>query len=151
MKSKKLYNPAVLNLFMNADIILRDNENNPILLADVRCKTMHSEVSQQILESLVKAKGDIPFVMLVNLENIEIYQWNKKSSIANFKTADILNFYDPDFRKKRILPNYLIALVDAWLSDLAYHWKSSEPPAMLEIQNIGLLEKVRNGSTEKND
>ena len=40
-----------------------------------------------------------------------------------------LSFYEPDLDRKRISPDYLEGLIEAWLRDFAFHWKSQRPPA----------------------
>ncbi len=45
-------NSQVLRLFINADIVARDKNGNPVLLVDVRTRTVHPQVSTQIIESL---------------------------------------------------------------------------------------------------
>jgi len=145
-------NYQVLRLFINADIVARDKNGNPILLVDVRMNTMHSQVGSQIINSLAQTNGSIPFAMLVNAEEISIFKWGGeqwKEPICKLETVNVLSEYEPEFRHKRIFHSYFVSLVEAWLRDLAYHWHSQHPPFLEEIQNIGLLEKLTNGTTEE--
>ncbi len=145
-------NSQVLRLFINADIVARDKNGNPVLLVDVRIRTMYPQVSTKILDSLEQANGSIPFAMLVNLEEMIIFKWrndNWREPICVFNTADVLRRYEPEFGKKRIFYDYFISLIEAWLRDLAYQWKSSSPPFLEEIKKIGLLEKLADGMTDE--
>lgn len=145
-------NYEVFRLFINADIVARDKNGNPVLLVDVRTRTLHPQVSTQILESLEQAKGSIPFAMLVNPENISIFKWksdNWQEPICLLNTAEALSRYEPEFSKKRIFHDYFVSLIEAWLSDLAYRWKSDSPPFIEEIKKIGLLEKLAHGTNEQ--
>jgi hypothetical protein len=45
--------------------------------------------------------------------------------------------------------SYLLTLVEAWLRDLAYHWKSEDPPGSEELGRAGLLEKLEGGTTQR--
>ena len=67
--------------------------------------------------------------MLVTLEDIRIFRWDGAalSEVLHLPTADALSFYDPEFREKRVYEDYLAALVETWLRDVAYHWKSEAP------------------------
>jgi hypothetical protein len=149
---EKTINSPVLRLLINADILARDKNSNPILLADVRTQTIHPQVSTKMIDSLVQANGSIPFAMLVNPEKISIFKWgrdNWQEPICVFNTVDVLSQYEPEFGKKRIFHTYLTSLVEAWLRDLAYHWHSQHPPFWEEIKSIGLLEKLADGTTEE--
>jgi hypothetical protein len=57
--------------------------------------------------------------------------------------------YDPEFPRERVFESYLLTLVEAWLRDLAYHWKSENPPGSEELGRAGLLEKLEGGTTQR--
>jgi hypothetical protein len=100
---------------------------------------------------LQAAKIAIPFAMLVNVDKIQILKWdgnNLSEPIVCFNTADVLSHYEPKFRDKKIFSLYLKGLTEAWLRDLAYHWKSAIPPFTNEIAKIGLLQLIEDGTTE---
>jgi len=97
------------------------------------------------------AKVIIPFAMLADVENILIFQWdgcNLSEPVLSLKTADVLNYYDPEFSKKQIFTPYLTALIEAWLRDLAYHWKLVMPSFTKEMADINLLQLLEGGTTE---
>jgi hypothetical protein len=69
--------------------------------------------------------------------------------IVRLDTREILQFYDPEFPGKRVFESYLLTLVEAWLRDLAYHWKSENPPGSAELERVGLLERLQGGTTQR--
>jgi hypothetical protein len=141
-----------------ADIVAFDKDGQVVLLVEVNTfdfklkdsSAVHRGISQ-IVSYLKAAKQVIPFAMLVDLENIQIFQWdgtNLSEPIKFLKTASILSHYDPEFSNKRIFSFYLSTLVEAWLRDLAYHWKSEKPPASEELAAIDLLQRLEGGTTQ---
>ncbi|NEP44783.1 MAG: hypothetical protein F6K35_38435 [Okeania sp. SIO2H7] len=46
---------------------------------------------------------------------------------------------------------YLETLIETWLRDLDRNWGSPNPPAMKEIEEIGLLEKLDDVTIEELD
>jgi hypothetical protein len=69
--------------------------------------------------------------------------------VVYLDTPKVLSHYDPDFAGKRIFEFYLLTLVEAWLRDLAYHWKSPNPPGSEELQAAGFLGRVEGGTTQR--
>lgn len=142
---------------VRADIIAFNKDNEPILLVEVKSNelksknNLYNQAIEQIIFYLNVANKLIHFGMLVTPENIQIYQWdgiNLSKPILCLQTADVLSHYEAEFKKKKIFHLYLTTLVEAWLRDLAYHWKSQSPPATKELEAIGLLEKLVNGTTQ---
>lgn len=141
-----------------ADIIAFNNTGTPVLLVEVKNNDLkyadNSYIEKginQIGFCLKVADQLIPFAMLVTLESIQIFQWdgiNLSKPVVYLQTAEILSYYEPEFSSKRIFKLYLTTLIEAWLRDLAYHWKSQNPPAAKELEAIGLLEKLVNGTTQ---
>ncbi|MBD2495684.1 hypothetical protein [Nostoc sp. FACHB-280] len=93
------------------------------------------------------------FAMLVDLENIEIFRYSISKNrpllkrLSSFQTSDILSYYDAEFSNKRIFKLYMETLIEAWLRDLAYHWKYEFPPASKGLADIGLLSQLEGGKT----
>lgn len=146
------------NQLCRADVVALDKDGQIVLLVEVKSvdlklkgrKIMESAISQ-LVSYLKAANCGIPFAMLVDLENIRIFQWDGANLLEPdryLKTANILSHYDPEFSNKRIYGLYLSTLVEAWLRDLAYHWKSEKPPATEELAVIGLLQKLVGGTTQ---
>ncbi|BAY91714.1 MULTISPECIES: type I restriction enzyme HsdR N-terminal domain-containing protein [unclassified Tolypothrix] len=147
-----------------ADIIVLDKDEQIVLLVEVKSTEVEGKVAKQqaitqlnsYLQNEIKNNHlflvDEMFLMLVNLRDIEIFKWNGKNlseSLIAIKTANILSHYDPEFSDRKILGLYLETLVEAWLRDLAYHWKSEMPPASDNLAAIGLLQKLQGGTTQK--
>jgi hypothetical protein len=128
-----------------------------VLIVEVKATELKSREAKQKIISQLKsylqaANTNIPFAMLVDLEDIEIFQGDDASlsakPIASLKTMDVLRHYEAEFGTKRIFELYLTALVEAWLRDLAYHWKSEKPPASEQLAAIGLLQQLAGGTTQ---
>jgi hypothetical protein len=140
------------------DFVALDKEGQIILVAEVkgfpfsfRDKKVKHYAILRLIDCLQTARTFIPFAMLVDVENIVIFQWDGKKlsePIISFNTADILSHYEPEFSDKPIFNLYLIGLTEAWLRDLAYHWKSEFPPLSNEMGKIGLLPLLEDGTTQ---
>jgi hypothetical protein len=144
-----------LNAEVPFDIIAQDSTGKIILLVEVKAR--HFE-NRQHRDSFIKqvqlylqaANMEIPFAMLVDLEKIEIFRGNTSDCsepVSSIQTATVLSHYEPEYGKKRIFYPYLERLVESWLRDLAYHWKSETPPASEQLAEIGLLQKLAGGTT----
>ncbi|HEY9668686.1 MAG TPA: type I restriction enzyme HsdR N-terminal domain-containing protein [Coleofasciculaceae cyanobacterium] len=141
----------------HADIVALGSDGQMVLLVEAKATKLKTRgakctVISQIKSYLQAANTDIPFIMIVDLENIEIFQENSDNlpaePIASLKTAEVLGHYDAEFNERRIFEPYLTALVEAWLRDLAYHWKSQKPPAAEQLAAIGLLQQLEGGTTQ---
>lgn len=140
------------------DFVALDKEGQVIVIAEVKGfpfnftdeKTKRYAILR-LIDYLQLAKIIIPFVMLVDVENILIFQWNGKNLselIVYLNTANVLSHYELEFNKKKIFSLYLTGLIEAWISDFAYHWKSEIPPASKEMAEIGLLQRLEGGTTQ---
>lgn len=69
--------------------------------------------------------------------------------VAQLLTREMLEPYEPNFTKKRVFEPYLVTLVEAWLRDMAYHWKSEIPPGWDALRGTGLLERIEEGTTQR--
>ncbi|MBD2294760.1 hypothetical protein H6G06_15030 [Anabaena sphaerica FACHB-251] len=151
----------------HADVIVVDKNGNVVLLVKIKAVSIQIEdIKQQFISQLELEDLHIPipnilsmppqrkkifcFIMLVNLVNVEVikfYNDNSMESVILLNTENILKYYDPEFSHKKILNLYLKTLIEAWLRDLAYHWKLDTPPASQELDEIGLLSKIEGGDT----
>ena len=52
-------------------------------------------------------------------------------------------------KKARVFEDYLLTLVEAWIRDLAYHWKSEAPPGSQELEQAGVLQTLAGGTTQR--
>jgi hypothetical protein len=144
-----------------ADIVVLDKDEQIVLLVEVKGTKLEGRDAKlkaisPLKSYLENAKNNRfylaneTFAMLADLGNVDIFKWdgNKLSdSLISLETANILSHYDPEFSSKTILGFYLETLVEAWLRDLAYHWKSETPPALEKLSEIGLLQKLQGGTT----
>ena len=135
---------------MVADILAEDAMGRPILLANVRGKVVGPGVVSEMLSRLESSDPPIPYGMAADLETIQVMKFDCGNPIGfsrSFNTGDILRHYDEDFGNKRIFHDYLATLIEAWLRDLAYHWKSEDPPGAEELSEIGLTDRLEGGTT----
>ncbi len=134
------------------DIIATDKHGEIVLIVEAKAQkhqTNYRSIAQLKL-SLNTLQANNAFAMLADLEEIEIFKVNNENDfekILSLKTVDILKYYDEEFPVKKIFELYLITLLEAWLRDLAYHWKSVKPLASEELATIGLLDMIQEGDT----
>lgn len=132
------------------DILAFDAQENPILLAEVKAREDTGEAEkEQLLYYLTASRIVIPFAMSVNSKTITLFSWDGKKlkSLLQLATPDVLSFYDPEFTNKRVFEYYLTGLIEAWLRDVAYHWKSDSPPYYSDLSKAGFAERLYNGTT----
>ena len=148
---------------IDADIIVLDRNDRIVMLVEVKIIESQEKAGKQTivnymiswmksaLAKMSEKNTVIPFAMFVDPEKIIIFKWdgvNLSEPICILNTGDILRHYEPEFGSKKIFESYLESLIDAWLRDLAYHWKSETPPASEQIAIIGLLEMIVDGTTK---
>ncbi|TAF04396.1 MAG: hypothetical protein EAZ77_15740 [Nostocales cyanobacterium] len=136
------------------DILFTNRNEDIVLLIEIKAKkleySLKNRAISQLKTYLQNIKPDIPFGMLVDLEEINIFALNKNQEIQNLtslKTNDIIGDYDPESPHKRIFDFYLETLIKSWLRDLSYHWHSETPPGYHELEQIGLLPLLEGGHT----
>lgn len=137
------------NVDFDPEIVVKDKDDKPIMFVDVRTSRVFS--SENLTLHGLENYQHVPFLMFVHRQYLRIYQSGNLMPVKNLNVLEILKFYDPDFDETKMRQSYVIVLIQAWLRDLAYHWSSSSPPAMKEIEEIGFLEKLDNGITEELD
>jgi hypothetical protein len=134
------------------DIIAYNNEGEEVLIAEVKALAHAKQEAFSQLKLYSKYLNKvIPFLMLADLSEIDIFpgeSTNVAEPLLTLKTVDILSHYDPEFANKRIFDPYFETLLEAWLRDLAYHWKSEKPPASDRVEKIGLLQLLADGTTK---
>jgi hypothetical protein len=142
---------------MIADIIAEDRNGNPILIAQVKLSVGSFADTEAFVSQFVRLAPPLAFGMFVDLEDMLLFSRESASPeapVASLKTMEILRHYDPEFAgkesvygSKMIFRGLVGTLVEAWLRDLAYHWKSEVPPGSDEISRIGLLDHLEGGMT----
>ncbi len=138
-----------------ADIIAFDREEKPALVVEVKARPLvdRQEVQRsqaQLTEYLRLMPAAVHYAMLVDSRKVRVYRWDGQrlpNPAATLDTAQALTPYEPDYGQKPIYEHYLIGLVEAWLRDIAYHWKLSSPPYAVEIAEIGLAGQLAGGTT----
>ncbi|WP_071188216.1 type I restriction enzyme HsdR N-terminal domain-containing protein [Trichormus sp. NMC-1] len=136
------------------DILFTNKNEDIVLLVEIKSKKLEPSLKKnamfQLTTYLENIKKNIPFGMLVDLEEINIFSLTEEQNIKDsisLKTNDILSTYDSEFSQKRIFDFYLETLVKSWLRDLSYHWHSETPPGYHELIKIGLLPLLEGGHT----
>jgi len=134
-----------------ADLIVT-KKKKPIMLVRAAPRSELLEWGiKELIYNLKYSETFFPYAMLVQLDKIEIFQWDgEKLSEPIFvkKTEEVFKNYDPEFATKRIFQHYLTGLTEVWLHDLDYNWKMENPPASKELAEIGFLELLKGVDTE---
>ena len=148
---------------IEVDIIALDKDDRVVVLIEVKIIQAQETAAKQriadymiswmkaVLAKISKQRTIIPYAMFVDTEQILIFKWDGvklSEPVCSLNTGEILRHYEPKFGKKRIFKRYLTRLVEAWLRDLAYNWKSEIPTASEQIAKIGLLPLLAGGTTK---
>jgi hypothetical protein len=132
------------------DTAVVDREDHTVALVEVKAHPV--ETWATILpRQLAKSAERVAFILTTDPNWIQLYRSDGESlgePIVRLDTRQVLRHYDPKFLEKRVFEPYLLTLVEAWLRDLAYHWKSEVPPGSEELGKTGLLEKIEGGTTQ---
>jgi hypothetical protein len=132
------------------DAAVMDRENQPVALVQVKARPVESW--EPFLKQLAKPEERVDFVLTIDPNSIHLFKPSGEDpgeSIVHLDTRKVLQHYDPELPQRRVFEAYLLTLVEAWLRDLAYHWKSQNPPGAEELRRAGLLEKLEGGSTQR--
>ncbi len=133
------------------DAAVVDRENQPVALIEVKEHPIEKWATS-LPGQLAKFAERVPFLLTIDPNRISLYRpagEDLGEPIAHLDTRQVLQHYDPEFSRKRVFEAYLLTLVEAWLRDLAYHWKSENPPGSAELGGTGLLEKLEGGTTQR--
>jgi hypothetical protein len=130
------------------DATVVDREDHAVALVQVKAHPV-----ERWATSLPLANAEpVAFVLTIDPNCIQLYRpagENLGEPIVRLDTRQVLQHYDADFARKRVFESYLLTLVEAWLRDLAYHWKSENPPGSEELGRAGLLERLEGGTTQR--
>ena len=131
-----------------SDITAWDKNGQKLLVSKVRARNIVEDITAKV-EEILKFEYEhnqviVPYAMTANREEIKIFQWDGKKleNIYTFPTHEVLCEYDSEFSNKRIFEYYLETLVEGWLRDLAYNWKTDNPPKSQELRQIHFVEKL---------
>ncbi len=132
------------------DAAVVDRENHTVALVEVKAHPVERWATI-LPRQLAKFAERVAFVLTINPNCIQLYRSGGESlgePIVRLDTRQVLQHYDPEFPRERVFESYLLTLVEAWLRDLAYHWKSEDPPGSEELGKAGLIEKLEGGTTQ---
>ena len=131
-----------------SDITAWDKNGQKLLVSKVRARDIPEDITAKV-EAILKFEYEhnhiiVPFAMTATREKIKIFKWDGKNleCIYTFPTHEIMSEYDSEFSNKRIFEYYLETLVEGWLRDLAYKWKTENPPKYQELEQIHFIEKL---------
>ena len=133
------------------DTAVVDREDQTVALVEVKAHPVERWTTI-LPRQLAQFAEDVAFVLAIDPNSIQLYRSGGEDlgePIVRLDTRQVLQHYDPGFAGKRVFEPYLLTLVEAWLRDLAYHWKSEDPPGSEELGRVGLLEKLQGGTTQR--
>ena len=133
------------------DAAVVDRENHKVALVEVKAHPVERWATT-LPRQLAKFAEPVAFVLTIDPNSIQLYRPTGEGfgePIVHLDTRQVLQHYDPEFPRERVFEPYLLTLVEAWLRDLAYHWKSENPPGSEELGRTGLLEKLEGGTTQR--
>lgn len=135
------------------DAAVVDREDHTVALIEVKTHPVHGWATI-LRNQLALIPEPIPFLLAIDPDEIRVYRTEGGilgEPMIRLETRQVLRHYDPKFPGERVYAAYLLTLVEAWLRDLAYHWKSEDPPGSAELGRAGLLEKFEGGTTRPLD
>jgi hypothetical protein len=145
------WRPRASDVDLEANVVGLDKDDRPVLL--VYAKAMENAAAiglPQLLEHL--DVSEVRYGMFAYLGQIQIFSKNSGSPatpVCSLRTADVLSVYEPQYCSKRIFQDYFEGLIEAWLRDFAFHWRTGRPPASNELESIGLAQILAGGMTRK--
>ena len=134
-----------------ADLVAYDPSDRPVLVVEAKARPI--EHPREMVKFVVTRVGPIPFVLLADPARLQLYAAGDlagdEGPLAGLDTAAVLTEYDPAWADREVSGFYLVAMVDAWIRDLAFHWRSPEPPGVDALRGTGLLERLAGGTTDR--
>jgi hypothetical protein len=134
------------------DAAVVDRSNRAVALVQVKAQPVGDACTTVLPRQVSKSAEQVDFVLTIDPKCIRLYRWAEgalTAPIVELDTSHVLEHYDPDFARRRVFESYLLTLVEAWLRDLSYHWKSEHPPGSAELKSAGLLGRLEGGTTER--
>lgn len=141
------------------NLVAVDKDERVILIAKIKphaCDFQEPKTREFALLDMIDAlkfatKNLIPFAMLVDKNNIEIFRWdghNLSDVILTLNTANALLLYYPDYHElKDKYYTCLDRMIERWLRNLTSNWELQVPPYKQEMEDIGLLKLLEGGTT----
>ena len=138
------------------DLIAINRDGEPVLLVEIKSAPIREESVQWLLSAMEESPATVKFGMMVGPKVIHVYARGESSPIAEFDAIEVLQHYSPDYSgeptphgHRRFLELMIQTLLGAWLRDLAYRWKPGSPPKLDEIDRLGLLDLLKDGTTDE--
>lgn len=131
------------------DVAVADRDGHVVALVEVKERPRLSW-PELLGPRLKNAPETVEFILAVDTRDILVYRVDGRElgeCVASLKSDEVFSLYDPGFSGRRVFHPYLITLAEAWLRDLAYHWKSDRPPGSDALAGIGLLRRLEGGTT----
>lgn len=133
------------------EIVILDSDELIVLLGQAKGSRQKQGDTSEVISWLKAGNGSIPFVIFIDLENIQIFKWdspNLSEPVCVLNTASVLTPYGLKLPDEWLSRNLLGTLAESWLSDLGYHWKLKKTPAEEQIAAIGLLPLLKDGAIQ---
>jgi hypothetical protein len=137
------------------DILVVDRQDHPILIGEVQGSAEPAGAALARMKDFLEfADLAVPFVMIVDHKRISIYRAEEElceEPIFSTRMRPIIDYYleyDDESRPKRNIGESLLrAVALSWLQDVSYRWrsKSTSPPALEELDRIGLVRLLEDG------
>lgn len=135
-----------------ADMLAFDEDGSPVVFVEVKGMTPVPESVLQLLETLRSNIPPIPFGILADPDRLQFFREGGMTPDPIFilKTRELAHAYGPSGEDDTPLyETYLTGLIDAWLSDLAFHWKHAVPPANEQMKSLGIAALLAGGTIER--
>lgn len=128
------------------DIVRRNATGAPIAVVEIKQRIRPGDRAYFLrqLTDYLKASGTARYGLLVDQDAIEVFE-DSAAGVSPWRlhTVDTLERYDHDIRTRRdFYEGYLTTLVNAWLDDLAYHFRERDLPEAKQLPS-GLLKALR--------
>ena len=136
---------------LQPEIVILDNDGMIVLLAKAKGNQEKSGDVSEVISWLKAGNGAIPFVMFIDLENIQIFKWdnsNLAEPVCILNTNEVLSPYGLKLDRQWISSYYLGSKTQSWLDDLRSPWKLEYPPGKEQIAAIGLLPLIKDGAIQ---
>jgi hypothetical protein len=132
-----------------ADIVVTAAEGQSLLVVEVKRRPFDQATRDQVAK-YAEAIG-AEFVMLIDPQQILVTptidgqpQWERAITLP---TSSVVSKYTDAPNLERIEGFYFESLIEAWLRDFSFSWKSKRPPGYDELEKIGLASRLQNSET----
>ena len=131
------------------DILVTAPEGQPLMVVEVKRRAFDQATRDQVANYAEAVRAE--FVMMVDPQQLLVTptvagrpQWERAVTLP---TSSVLRSYADTPNLERIEGFYFVSLIQAWLRDFSFSWKSKRPPGYDELQKIGLATRLQNSET----